>query len=427
VTPTPRLAPPAGSQPRPAVPPIAGRILGLSEALSIALDRQPNIQARLFDYAAARFRVDQAISPLLPQLTGTYQTSRSQNVTATGIAVTAPVTVQRDFSETMLAQVSLSQLLFDFGKNLAATEVAKRLADVAREDIEVQRDLIALAVKEAYFNLLFAKRLILVNRQAVERAELNLRSARGFFEVGTRPKSDVTRAELDAANARVDTIRALNAERLARVALNTAMGISIDTPTEVEDILTYQPFPVDPNELLPEALRQRAEYRQARLRVEAAEATVKQTFRNFFPDIFGTASYGGARSEFEEVWAFGFTLNWSILDGGNRIARYRESKALLDAAQARVQATHLDIWQQTEQASINLQEAQERIQAAAKAVESAQENFRLAQGRFDAGVGTILEVTDAQLELTRAQNVEAQALADFRIGVSRLERALGRR
>jgi len=80
-----------------------------------------------------------------------------------------------------------------------------------------------------------------------------------------------------------------------------------------------------------------------------------------------------------------------------------------------------------EQAHLNVIEGEERIQAAKKAVESARENFRLAQGRFDAGVGTIIELTDAQLALTQALSTEAQALTDYRISVSRLERALGRR
>jgi outer membrane protein TolC len=245
--------------------------------------------------------------------------------------------------------------------------------------------------------------------------------------VGTRPKFDVTRAEVDLANARLDTIRATNAERLARVALNTAMGISIDTPTEVVDILTYHPLNVDAAQLLSEALRQRAEYRQAKLRVDAAEATVKQQVRNFFPDLVGNAFYGGTGFELTEVWELGVTLNWNIFDGGNKIARLRESRALLSGAQVRVQATQLDIWQQVEQALLTVREAEERIQASGVAVQSSLENFRLAQGRFDAGVGTILEVTDAQLALTQAQNTATQALADFRIAVSRLERATGRR
>ena len=84
--------------------------------------------------------------------------------------------------------------------------------------------------------------------------------------------------------------------------------------------------------------------------------------------------------------------------------------------------TELTIWQQVEQAYVNLISAEEQIGAAQKAVESAQENFRLSQGRFDAGVGTIIELTDAQLALTQAQSTQAQALTDYRLAIAQLER-----
>jgi outer membrane protein TolC len=195
----------------------------------------------------------------------------------------------------------------------------------------------------------------------------------------------------------------------------------------VIDNLAYVPVSIDQSTLLREALSRRPEYRQAQLTVEAAEATVKQSMRNFLPTVTGGAFYGGARPEFNEIWELSVGLSWTLFDGGNLIARYREARANLEAAQARVKASELSIGQEVEQARLSLTEADERIQAAKVAVESAQENFRLAQGRFDAGVGTILEVTDAQLALTQAQNTEAQALADFRIAQARLDRALGRR
>jgi len=81
----------------------------------------------------------------------------------------------------------------------------------------------------------------------------------------------------------VDLIRARNALRTARVALNTAMAINVDTPTAVRDNLVFESVSLDRNRLRPEALRQRPEYRQAKLRVAVAEATERQTFRNFFP------------------------------------------------------------------------------------------------------------------------------------------------
>jgi len=429
-----QTAPPAATPP-PAVPAppreaLLQRPITVDEAVAIALEYQPNIRARLGDYAAAKYRVDQALAPLLPQFAGSISTSRSHSTTvstSSTTSLTSTTVTNRDFGETFTAQVTLSQILFDFGKNAASVDAARKLSEVALEDVELQRQLITQSVKQAYTNINFAQRLIRVNEQALQRAELNLRSARGFFEVGTRPKSDVTRAEVDVANARVDVIRARNAERLARVALNTAMGLPADTPTRVLDNLVYQPSNMDRPRLMDEALRRRPESRQARLRVEAAEALLRRTVRDFFPDITGAAAYGGTRTSFDEAWSATLSLSWSIFDGGNRIARHREARANLEAAQARVHASELDIQRDVEQTQISVNEAEERIQAAQKAVESAQENFRLAQGRFDAGVGTILELTDAQLALTQAQNTEAQALADYRIALSNLDRAVGLR
>jgi outer membrane protein TolC len=412
---------------------VIGRELSPEEAVAIALETQPSIQARLADYMAASHRVDQALSPLLPQLTGTWTVARSQTAMSTSRGAfdprTSDVTVVtiRPFSERTTAGVTLSQVIFDFGKTFASTEAARRLAEVAQEDVELQRQLVTLTVKESFININFARRLIRVQEQALERADLNLRSARGFFDVGTRPKSDVARAEVDVANARLDLIRARNAERLARVALNTAMGIPADTPTQVQDNLFYQAITLDRDRLQAEALAQRPEYKQTRLRVGEAEARMRRAFRDFFPDITGNGFYGATRADMNEIWEIGFALSWSIFDGGNRIARLREAKAVVEGAQARVQAVELDISREVEQAYIFVSEGQERIAAAQTAVASAQENFRLAQGRFDAGVGTILELTDAQLFLTQAQNNEALVLADYRIAIARLERAIGRR
>jgi outer membrane protein len=425
---------------------VIGKVLTLEEAITIALETQPQIQARLAEYLAAAHRVDQAFSPLLPQLEGSWISTRSQrSVFGTRPALDTPVGTDRrtrsdprspsqkfspqttGFDDDTRAGFTLSQLIFDFGKTFASTDAARRLAEVAQENVELQRQIITQTVKESFININFARRLIRVQEQAVERADLNLRSARGFFEVGTRPKSDVARAEVDVANARVDLIRARNAEQVARVALNTAMGIAANTPTEVQDNLVFQQMMIDHSQLLPQALAQRPDYKQARLRVSNAEALMRRAFRDFFPDLSASGFYGGSRADLNEIWEVTLALQWSIFDGGNRLSRWRESKANVDAAQATVKSTELDIASQVEQSYLNVTEAQERIGAAQTAVASAQENFRLAQGRFDAGVGTILELTDAQLFLTQAQNTEAQALADYRIAVARLERAIGRR
>jgi outer membrane protein len=324
---------------------VLGRALSVEEAVAIALETQPQIQQRLADYQAAAFRVDQALAPLLPQLTGLVASARTQNAISTSRSLGDPrtsnntLTTIKPFSETLTATVTLSQKIFDFGKTSASTEAARRLAEVAQEDVELQRQAVTFLVKQNFILINFAQRLIRVQEQALERADLNLRSAKGFFEVGTRPKSDVARAEVDVANAKVDLIRARNSERLARVALNTAMGIPADTPTQVQDILFYQQVQLDPKLLQAQALAQRPEYKQVRLRVSQAEAQLRRANRDFLPDVTGHGTYGGIRNDLNEVWEIGVALTWNLFDGGNMIAQVREKRALLESARANVKVT----------------------------------------------------------------------------------------
>ena len=419
------LSLPAAALAQAAPPIVVGRVLTVDECIAIALEAQPLIQATLYDYAAARARVREALAPLLPQLAGTASAIQSSS-TSTSKGGTKTVSTS-SLADSFRAQVQLSQLLFDFGKTLAATQATRKLAEVSAEGVELQRQLIALAVKEAYTNILLAQRLIRVQEQALERAELNLTSAKGFLDVGTQPLSTVVRAEVDVANAKVGLIDARNALRTARVALNTAMAIEASTPTEIRDNLEYEPITLDREALRTEALRQSPEYRAAKLQSSAAEANVQVASRNFLPDVSGVGSYGGAQPELNQTWSLGLAFTWTIFDGGRLIAAHQEAKANLGAANARIKAAELALLQNLEQAEIAVEATQERIQAAQVLISSAQENFRLAQGRFDVGVGTILELTDAQLALTQAQNTEAQALADYRISLARLDRSVGRR
>ena len=425
--PSPLLAP-AGIRSFPTPPQVVGRELLLEEAVSLGLDNAPKITAASGDYLAARQRVNEALAPLLPQLTGQWNGFQNQTVTtATSSSAPGRRTTISSQSVSTTATVTASQLLFDFGKAWAATDAAKSSAESFRHAVELQRQTIALNVKTSYFTLLLAKRLVGVNIAALDRADLNLRSAKGFCEVGTQPRFFVTRAEVDVANARVSLIQSQNAVALARVSLNTAMGIAINAPTEVKDILAYEPYSVDKDTLVTEALRRRPEYLQVKAQADSADATVRQKFRNFFPNIIASGTYGADRADMNEIYSYGVQLTWSIFDGGNMIAQYKEAKASLDAVQARVRDTELTIWQDVQQAYLNVIATEQQIGAAQKAVDSAQENFRLSQGRFDAGVGTIIELTDAQVALTQAQSNEAQALANYRIAIAQLERAVGHR
>jgi TolC family type I secretion outer membrane protein len=419
---------PAASAPQPAARATASGPLRLTlaEATALALRQQPTIRSAQQSKVAADTRVPQAKAGYLPRVDGNLFFGRSE-----GFSSTQDRTVRND--STTVA-VTGRQLIYDFGKVSAVVEEARANSRLAEGELERVREVVVQNVRTAYFGLLQAQRLVGVADANMARAELNLRSAQGFFDVGTKPKSDVTRAEVDVANARVLVIRARNNVRLAQTTLANTLGLDATLPIEIEDILNYEPVSLDPAQLLTEALGNRPELRQAQALLDASRAQLAGARARYAPDLNLTGSLGGASNDlaFEglanlsQVWSLGVTLSWNLFEGFFTQNRIKETEALVETARANAEALELQVRLEVEQSYITVVDASERIGATAKAVESARENLRLAQGRYDAGVGTILDLTDAQLALSNAEADTVRALTDYRVGLAVLDRAVGR-
>jgi outer membrane protein len=209
-------------------------------------------------------------------------------------------------------------------------------------------------------------------------------------------------------------------------------------PIEIEDTLTYEPVSLDSAQLLAEALGNRPELRQSQARLDAARAQLSGARAGYLPDLTlsGTAGYSGDDAfistdgvsgvAFSDTWAITGQLTWNLFQGFFTQNRVKETQALLETARANYDSTELQVRLEVEQAYITVVEAAERFSATEKAVESAQENLRLAQGRYDAGVGTILDLTEAQLSLTNAEADSVRAVTDYRVGLAVLDRVVGR-
>jgi TolC family type I secretion outer membrane protein len=416
-SPAPAEAPP----PAVAAPPAPGQVLSLPEAVALALRQNPTITSAQQLEAAARARIGEARAGFLPRFDWLTSAGRSQVFSTT---LNRPIT-----GNSISTAIQGSQLIYDFGKVGATVDQARANARFSGAEVERVQQVVVQNVKLGYFNLLQARRLVGVAEAAVSRAELNLRSARGFFDVGTKPKSDVTKAEVEVANAQVALIRARNLVRTTEAALANALGLEATTPLQIQDILTYEPVTLDPKALLAEALANRPELAEARAQIDAAQAQLAGARANYLPTINVSGSYGGASTdpELHETWSIVGTLSWNLFQGFFTTYQVRETEALVGAARATYANQELLVRLDVEQAYVSVVEAAERIVATGVAVESARENLSLAQGRYDAGVGTILELTDAQLALTNAEADQVRALTDYRNGLATLDRVVGRR
>lgn len=398
-----------------------GEVLTVQRCVAIALQRRPNIMAAKSAVDIGTSRIGQAQSNYYPQIDANAAYSRVDPVSGSSGLKTS-----RSYDQ-YSGNVMLNQLLFDFGRTGTQVSIERLNRDAAQSDLQNTEEQVVFQVKLAYYNLLRAQRTLDVAEQTVKQAEEHLAQAKGFYEVGTKPKFDVTRAEVDLSTAKLARISAANGVKVARVTLNTAMGFPETGEYSVEDNLTAEKFPLSREEVLSRAYENRPDLVALRQRIRAAEESVSLAQKNYFPILTGNAAYNRAGDRFplDDGWSAGVSLTVPIFSGFLTKNQVAEAKATLEVVRANEESQRLAVTLEVQAAYLKLLEAEERIQVAELTVRQAEENHEIATGRYAAGVGNPIEVTDAEVTLASARVAHIQALCDYKIAVADLERAIG--
>jgi len=406
------LLPVAGAQ----EPVRTGELLDLQRCIAIALSRHPGIQAAAGTLRAGDSRIGQARSGYYPQLNGSAGYTRTDPTTSAGQAY-----------DSYSSSVSLSQNLYDFGKTSTQVKIQELNRDSSRSDLDNIRTQVRFGVKQAYFGLLQTGRNRDVSRETVGQFQQHLDRAKAFFEVGTKPKFDVTKAEVDLSNAKLNLIKAENAFRLARVALNNAMGLPEAPDYEVADQLAAQRVEIDLNEILRKAYDRRPDLKAITVKRKSLEQGIELARKGYYPSVTGNAGYGWGGGSFplDQGWSFGAQLNVPLFSGFSTKYQVAEAQANLEVLAANEALLRQTIDQDVKQAWLNLKEAADRGAAAELIVRQAAENLDLANGRYASGVGSPIEVTDALVAASNAKTAQISALYDYKLAQSSLEKAAG--
>ncbi len=418
---------------------VGNKPLSLRECEEIALKNQPSITVAQQGVAAAQGRETQARSPYFPQVSAS--TGYSENRTEGG-AFGAGVT--KSYTTTL----QLNQTLYDFGRtgnSLDAARWGTRSSDQERERTAQE---VILNVKQAYYALLAFKYVVEVTQKQVAQTESHLAQAQAFFNAGSKPRFDVTRAEVEVNNARLSLINANNNVRIKTIALNNAMGIDPGRPTEIEKELP--PVPVVPSlaKAQEDSLKNRPEVMKAEADIEAAKARVRAEEANYFPTLSVNGQYNWANGtqdlgnlpinavpgltgrqlvgDIGNSWNAGILLSLPLFQGGVTKGRVSEARANMIALEAQRSAVVQSVLLEVNQSYADMESAQARIDAMESALQKARESLQLAQGRYEAGIGPSLEVTDAQVAASQAELDHIQAKYDYRLAVARLFKAMGR-
>ncbi len=407
-----------------AAAPAAGteKVLSLEQAVGLALKNNPTLEAARQEVAQAEGRVTQSTSRWWPQLSGAAGYTRNYSDRSR----TSNYSGHYDYYE---GELSLTQKIYDFGQTGGKVEASRQELSAVQHDLSTRRDEVVLAVKTTYFEVLKNQHLVQVATKTLESQQRHVEQAKGFYATGLRPKIDVARAAVDLANARLALISAQYRRREARVALERIMGgRPWRNKYELASEKGLPPLPGKLEPLIVEAMGQRPETASLKAAIAASRGRLEAAQGGYWPSLDAGGSYGYGNTDFplENDWGAGVSLSWAIFSGFLTKGQVNEARAQILQRQARLKDLELGISEEVEQAWLVVRESQERIEVAQTALEAAKENFRLAQGRYENGVGDAIEFTDAQVARFQAASDLVRARYNYLQAYAALERALGR-
>lgn len=395
-----------------------GDLLTLQQCLDIARQRNPNMAAAAFAVDAADARVGQARSAYYPQvsLSGNYSKYSSY---------IDPTNGSQDLYQ---GNATLTQNIFDFGKTPSQVRIQRLGRDAARSDQRNTASLVAFGVKQAYYNLLQAEKNLEVAVETVKLTQDQLDQAKGFFDAGVKSRYDVTSAEVNLSNAKLGQIRAENAVQVARVTLKNAMGAPDLADFTIEDMLAFQRNPVTFDDAVQRAYANRPDLQSLLAQQEASKESVSLARSGHYPTLTGNANYTRAGDTFmpeQSGWSAGVTLTFPLFNGFLTNNQVKEAKQNLNIQKASEESLRQGILLEVQQAYLNLRALEDGVAVAELTVRQAKENYDIVNGRYAAGVGSPLDVTNALVGLTNAKTNYIAALADYKTAEAALLKAMG--
>ena len=405
-----------------------GEPLNLEQCLAIALKYHPTLRVSLATVEASKARIEQALANYYPQVSfNSAYTSSTYNFYGAGPFVIGQ-TYNWAFYDFFAIGPTLTQTIYDFGRTPNTVRINRENTKASEQDLITSKQTVVLNVKQAYFGLIQAHRIAKVAEDTVKQIQEHLDQARAFYRVGSVSEIDVTQAEVDLANGELALIRARNGLQVAQATLNNAMGLRESLSFPIEDALEFKKLEITLQEILQAAYEQRPEILQLKARQLSQEAAVKVAQASYYPILSGNTSYLYRGIHVNNLFwdmTIGATLSIPIFSGFSSPSQVAEARATLRNLKAQEEATRQNIRLESEQAYLSLKEAEEGVRVTEKALGQAQKKYSLATGRYRVGVGSPLEVTDAEVSLANARVNYIQSLAGYKIAEAKIEKAMG--
>jgi outer membrane protein TolC len=430
-------------------------LLDLPGAVARAMRMSDETRLAALSLDAASASLTTARASIFPQIT--FNSAYTQTVRNARAAIVGSVFGQ---SYTYQATVNVTQTLFQGGRAFYGWRSATHARQASQFDAQESRALLQVDVQRAYLDVLFATRMVTIQRNGLSLARERVAQVEQFSTAGRASRYDLLSARVAATNFEPVVLQAVNNRALAELELRRVLNIPATQPIKLTtelDAGSAQSIVALVSDATQESPANRALLKAAELTYRARRDAVNASHAGFLPTISMFLRTGflalptepgvpwGVGRRAEEFcpsgasataicqnngWfrdeSFGLNVSWPIFDG-------LRAKGEMQLASAQAHIAELQWRLREEQVAIEVASARAEFERARASFEAqrtnageATEAFQLASLRFSRGLGTQLEVSDAQLALLTSQSNEARSVYELHLAAAELARALGR-
>ena len=406
--------------------------LGIDDAVSTALQKNPEILAAIQQIRLTRGQMVQVRAALLP----TLQVNPGYNVQSDTLANPGFDFGLVNNNQAWNVAIQINQNIWSGWKNQANFSAARLANDSAFYSLRQTIDKVVADTKKLFYDVIFNRALIRVREESVAVLQSQLQDQQSRFEAGTVPRFNVLQAEVALANAIPPVIQARNALRISQFALVKQLGLDYPSdpalvPIDVLGQLDYDPIKIDLAKSVFTALTRNPSLKVQRQNILIGNEQLKAALSGFQPTLNATAGYQAfsvpTSSSLDDAvngLFFGVTGSWNIFDGLATIGATQAARASLQQSMINYDNGARGIELDVQRAVSNLIEAQEVIDSQRANVVQATEALRLSRERLDAGAGTQLDVLNAQVSLLQAQTTELEGRFRYITALAEYNRVL---
>jgi outer membrane protein TolC len=303
--------------------------------------------------------------------------------------------------------------------------------EAAQLEYERAKNDLILSVTNAYEGVARAQAFVVVAEEALKNSQERLRITQVQLDTGVAAQFDLLRAQTQVAQNEQAVIGARNTLDLAKANLNNILGRDLSHPVQIEEQSSLPPMEQELDALVQTAMQMRPEVQAAEKNIQIANRNIFNAKRGILPNLalsgqmdfnFNTSTFNPRNSSFTAL----AVLSVPVMDGGVTDARVEQARSDLKIAQITAAQIKEGVALEVRNAFLNLRDAKQKLEVAERGIAQATEGLRLARVRFEAGVSTPLEISDAEVAYTQAQTNRVNARYDYLNAYAALQRATGK-